>query len=265
MHQFLRYFLLAVALAGFTSCSTMKKPSAATAPASGKPNIENLSAKKFSATMTADYLLFLPKGYAADGTNRWPLILFLHGAGERGTNVWRATIHGPTKFIEKNPGFPFIVVTPVCPEGHKWSDEIVLGILDSVIAKHAVDTNRIYLTGLSMGGYGAWSLLTTFPERFAAAAPICGGEGNIGIVLSLMDKTKGPALKNLPVWAFHGGKDNVVRVEESERMVKLLKNAGNKNVNLTIYPEAEHNSWTQTYDDPELYKWFLKYRLNDAK
>ncbi len=192
---------------------------------------------------------------------RWPLILFLHGSGERGTNIWRATIHGPTKFIEKHPEFPFILVTPQCPEGNKWSDDLLMGLLDSVTADYAVDTNRIYLTGLSMGGYGAWSLATTYPERFAAVAPICGGEGNIGVVLSMLDGVKGPALKKLPVWAFHGGKDNVVDVEESERMVKIFKKLGNEDVKLTIYPEATHNSWAVTYDNPELYEWFLQHEL----
>ena len=222
----------------------MKKQSPA---APGKPKIDNISAQKFAATFSSDYSLFLPKRYEAGGTNRWPLILFLHGAGERGTNVWRATVHGPTKYIKKNPDFPFILVTPVCPDGHKWSDEIVLGILDSVIAKYSVDTNRIYLTGLSMGGYATWSLATTFPERFAAVAPICGGEGTIGMILTMGDKVKGPALKKLPVWAFHGAKDNVVALEQSERMVQALKNIGNTNVNLTVYPKAMHDSWTETY------------------
>ena len=235
------------------------------AAAPGQPAIENLSARTFSETIKVDYVLFLPKGYASGDAKRWPLILFLHGAGERGTNVWKATTHGPSKFIEKHPDFPFIVVTPLCPSGAKWSDQVLLGLLDEIIATHAVDTNRIYLTGLSMGGYGTWSLATTFPERFAAVAPICGGEGTIGAVLSLGDKSKATALKNLPIRAFHGGKDNVVPVEESERMVKFLQKVGVKDIKLTIYPEATHNSWTQTYDNPELYDWFLAHKKKPVK
>jgi predicted peptidase len=249
-------FLLAVGALVLASCSSMKK---STVPDPGKPDIANLSARKYTGTVRANYLLFLPKDYDARGGKRWPTIVFLHGSGERGTNVWRTTIHGPTKFIKTHPDFPFILITPQCPKGEKWSDEIVLGILDSVSAKYAVDTNRVYLTGLSMGGYGTWSLATTFPERFAAVAPICGGEGSIGAIMSLFDKTKGSALKKLPVWAFHGAKDNDVPVQESERMVKLLKDAGNPNVKLTIYPNAMHNSWTETYNNPELYEWFLKF------
>lgn len=258
------HFVLAVSVMVLTSCSTVKKPAstaASTTPTPAKPDIANLTPRKFTATLRTDYLLFLPQGYKASRSKRWPLILFLHGSGERGTNIWRATIHGPTKYIEKHPEFPFILVTPQCPPGQKWSDDTLLALLDSVIAKYNVDTNRIYLTGLSMGGYGTWSLATTYPERFAAVAPICGGEGNIGVVLSIHENTKADALKTLPIWAFHGGKDNVVSVEESERMVNILKKIGNSDVKLTIYPEAQHNSWTETYNNPELYEWFLEHSL----
>jgi predicted peptidase len=254
-------FLLAVGALALTSCSSMKTKAAE----SGRPAIKNLSARKFSETIRADYLLFLPKGYSSTSTNRWPLILFLHGSGERGTNVWKTATHGPTKYIEKNPDFPFILVTPLCPSGQKWPDDMVLGLLDKVIAEQMVDTNRIYVTGLSMGGYGAWSLATTFPERFAAVAPICGGEGTIGAVLSQMDKAKASAFKNLSIWAFHGAKDNVVPVGESERMVNFLKKCGVKEIKLTIYPEAMHNSWTETYNNPKLYDWFLQHKLKPVK
>ena len=248
-------FILAAGALALAPSTAMTQETAT----STRPAIKNLSPHKFSVTTRGDYLLFLPQGYSATGTKRWPLVLFLHGAGERGSNVLRTAIHGPTKYIEKHPDFPFIFVSPQCPEGAKWSDRVVLGLLDQVIAEQAVDTNRIYLTGLSMGGFGAWSLATTYPERFAAVAPICGGEGVIGTALSLMDKTKAPLLKNLPFWAFHGAKDNVVPLEESQRMVNLLKLMGVKDVKLTIYPEATHNSWTKRYNNPELYKWFLSH------
>lgn len=232
---------------------------------STRPAIKNLTPHHFSVTTQGNYLLYLPEEYKPTGAKRWPLILFLHGAGERGTNVWRTGIHGPVKYIEKHPDFPFILVSPQCPDGEKWSDNVVLGVLDQVMAEQAVDPERVYLTGLSMGGYGVWSLATTYPERFAAAAPICGGEGSIGATLSLMDKFKGPQLKKLPIWAFHGAKDDVVPVEESKRMVDYLKKMGVKDVKLTIYPKATHNSWTQTYDNPELYKWFLSHTKKPGK
>jgi predicted peptidase len=254
MNKFL-HFLLAGGTGLLASCSSMKPEAAAP----DRPAIKNLSAQNFSATIHANYLLFLPRNYSNAGAERWPLILFLHGAGERGKDVWKAAFHGPTKYIEKHPDFPFIVVIPQCPARRVWSHEVVLGLLDQITAQYAVDTNRIYLTGLSMGGYGAWSLATAYPERFAAVAPICGGEGNIGVLLAGADRDKGVALKSLGFWAFHGAKDNVVPVSESQRMVDILEKFGVKDVKLTIYPEAQHNSWTETYDNPALYEWFLQH------
>jgi predicted peptidase len=217
----------------------------------------HLTAQHFTGSIHADYLVFLPKGYDAAGTNRWPMILFLHGIGESGTNIWKTTVHGPAKYIEKNPDFPFIVVSPQCPVGQKWSDPVLLGILDEAIAKYSVDEQRVYLTGLSMGGAGTWSLATTYPERFAAVAPICGSDGIMGIIVSGADRKKAAALKRLPIWAFVNEGDPVVPREESQHMVDALNKFGNKEVKLTVYPQASHDSWTETYDNPELYKWFL--------
>jgi predicted peptidase len=204
------------------------------------------------------YLLFLPQGYQPKAAKRWPLILFLHGSGERGTNVWKVATHGPPKNVTAHPDFPFIVVSPQCRDGQTWSNDTLLALLDEITRNHRVDRSRIYLTGLSMGGYGTWSLGLTYPEKFAAIAPICGGGDLISVLLS--SREKGPALNSLPVWAFHGAKDPVVPVEESQRMVDALKKAGAKEVKLTIYPNAQHDSWTQTYNDPELYEWFLAHR-----
>jgi len=218
-------------------------------------------ARKFersvTRTLSADYLLFTPKGYDAKGSKRWPLMLFLHGAGERGTNLQKVAVHGPPKIVKSRPDFPFIVVSPQCPIDETWSNEVILGLLDEVIATQRVDTNRIYLTGLSMGGFGSWSLALRYPERFAAVAPICGGGSMLDALLA--SRTKANELKKLPFWVFHGAKDPVVKLEESERLVKALKNAGVKEVELTVYPEAEHDSWTQTYANEKLYEWFLKH------
>jgi predicted peptidase len=220
------------------------------------------TAKKFehqvTQTLRAEYLLFLPKGYAEDREKRWPLILFLHGAGERGTDIQLVAKHGPPKIVQERPDFPFIVVSPQCPPGQRWRNEVLLPLLDEVIANHRVDTSRVYLTGLSMGGYGSWTLGTEHPERFAAMAPICGGGERISVLLAGREKRQ--ALQTLGVWAFHGAKDTVVPPEESERMVDALKRAGVSDLKLTIYPEADHDSWTVTYANPELYDWFLKHR-----
>lgn len=233
---------------------------AADVPEPGPDGLQ--SAKSFKTritrTVSAEYLLFLPKDYKTARETKWPLIYFLHGAGERGTNVWRTGIHGPPKIVRERTDFPFIVVSPQCAPGQRWDNDTLLALLDEVIHKYRVDTRRVYLTGLSMGGYGTWSLGLACPERFAAIAPICGGGERIAVLLP--DPNKKEALKSLGVWAFHGAKDSVVDAEESERMVKALRKAGCTDVELTIYPEAGHNAWTETYANPKLYDWFLQHQ-----
>ena len=229
------------------------------AATSAAPSPQVAKHLEFARTQHFDvnYLLFLPEGYDAKAEKRWPLILFLHGAGERGTNVWKVATHGPPKNVKAHPDFPFIVISPQCPERQSGSKDVLLGLLDEITAKYAVDTKRIYLTGLSMGGYGTWDLGMAYPEKFAAIAPICGGGETMSVMRA--SREKGPALKSLGVWAFHGGKDPTVPLEESQRMVAALKKAGVEDVKLTVYPEAQHDSWTETYNNPELYDWLLKH------
>ncbi len=224
------------------------------------------------------YLLYLPPGYDAKAAKQWPVILFLHGAGERGTNLALVAVHGPPKLVKKNPPVPkteteeaqknreaatklasenFIIISPQCPNDQCWDSDAILGLLDSVLASHKVDASRVYLTGLSMGGFGSWALLAKAPERFAAIAPICGGGNSIDLLLPA--RGTAAALKATPVWAFHGAKDPVVVLAESERMVAAIKKAGVKDVQLTVYPEAQHDSWTATYSNPKLYEWFLSH------
>ena len=150
------------------------------------------------------------------------------------------------------------MVSPQCPEGQRWDNDVVLALLDEVTERYRVDRGRVYLTGLSMGGFGTWSLGLAHPERFAAIAPICGGGDPLALLLA--DPKKVNALKTLPVWAFHGAKDPVVKLEESQRMVDTLKKFGCKEVELKVYPEAQHDSWTETYNNPKLYDWFLAHR-----
>jgi len=244
-------FLLVTA-AGLTACTTFHPTKMA------DNQIPQSFKRRLSKPVQANYLLYLPKDYGANKTNRWPLILFLHGAGERGTNIWKVAVHGPPKLIKQKQQFPFIVISPQCPEGEVWSNDLLLNLLDRVTAKYAVDRSRIYLTGLSMGGFGTWNLAVQHPERFAAIAPICGGGDTINILLTTPAKAR--ALKTLGVWAFHGAKDPVVNVEESQRMVAALKKAGCQEVKLTVYPEAQHDSWTEAYRNQELYDWFLAHR-----
>ena len=207
---------------------------------------------------TAHFLLYLPEGYQGKKESQWPLMLFLHGAGERGDNLNRVKVHGPPKLVEKGQKFPFIIISPQCPKNQRWDDAMLTVLLDHVCKEYRVDTSRLYLTGLSMGGYGSWSLGMALCDRFAAIAPICGGGSFIDVYNA--SGAKGKALRSLGVWAFHGAKDTVVPISESEKMVEALRKFGHPDPKLTIYPDARHDSWTKTYDNPELYQWFLKNR-----
>lgn len=216
---------------------------------------------QFSKTITKElklnYLKYLPKGYHDDAAKSWPLVVFLHGSGERGTNLSAVAVHGPPKLVREGHDYPFILISPQCPDGQIWDDDAVLGMIDDVMAHERVDTKHVYLTGLSMGGFGTWSLAAKHPERFAAIAPICGGGERLRLLL--LSEAQKQALKTLGVWAFHGGKDNVVKLEESERMVAAFKSAGNQDIQLTVYPDAGHDSWTQAYNEPTFVEWLLKH------
>ncbi len=205
----------------------------------------------FEQAMRLRYLLFLPRDYGIEPGRKWPLILFLHGAGERGNNLKRVKKHGLPKIVERRPDFPFVVLSPQCPEEATWWDYrlILKALLDEIVARYAIDKRRIYLTGLSMGGYGTWGMAMAYPKLFAAIAPICGGGFPEFAHL----------LKDVPVWAFHGAEDDVVKLEANQRMVDALRACGG-NVRFTVYPGVGHDSWTQTYDNPELYEWFLQHR-----
>ena len=195
--------------------------------------------------VTMKYLLYLPKDYAQKDS--WPLVLFLHGAGERGDNLELVKKHGPPKLIEAGKDFPFIVVSPQCPQGKWWEPMELATLLDEIVAKYKVDKDRIYVTGLSMGGFGTWSLAAYQPQRFAAIVPICGGGEPFVTML----------FAHVPAWVFHGAKDPTVPLERSQQMVEVLKHNGG-NVKLTVYPEAGHDSWTETYNNPQLYEWLLQ-------
>ena len=184
------------------------------------------------------YLLYLPKDY--DTKESWPLVLFLHGSGERGEDLEMVKKHGPPKFVAEGKEFPFIVVSPQCPKGKSWEPHELNALLDEIVQKYKVDKDRICVTGLSMGGFGAWKLAAYMPQRLAAIAPICGGG----------DMSSARRLTKLQIWAFHGAKDKGVPVERSQEMIDAVtKNGGTPK--LTIYPEAEHDSWTETYNNPE--------------
>ena len=193
------------------------------------------------------YLEYFPE--INEGDENLPLLIFLHGMGERGDDLSKLKLHGPPSFLDQKKDFPFITISPQCPDTIYWNEEFLLPFYEEIIAKYPIDKKRIYLTGLSMGGFGTWGSIIAKPDLFAAAAPICGGG----------DPSKLEAVKSLPIWVFHGAKDQVVPLLRSEEMVNKLKELGSK-VKFTIYPKATHDSWTETYANPKLYEWLLSHQ-----
>ena len=195
------------------------------------------------------YLLYLPPAYDTN-EEKWPLLLFLHGAGERGDDLELVKVHGPPKMIAQRRDFPFVVISPQCPKDVWWSIEALHALINEIIETHHIDKSRIYVTGLSMGGYGSWGLAYTYPEMFAAVAPICGGG----------DPEKAPLMKGIPTWVFHGARDDIVPLVRSQEMVDALEDVGGR-VRFTVYPEAGHvGAWVNAYDDPEFWEWMEKQR-----
>ncbi len=211
--------------------------------------------------VSLQYLLYLPKGYGEKPGEKWPLVLFLHGMGERGSDLDLVKKHGIPKIVMKKGDFPFVAVSPQCPIESTWpglTDELYALLVD-VMRKYKIDESRIYLTGLSMGGYGAWYLASAYPKLFAAVVPICGGMMRDS---GFQDRVK--ALRRIPIWIFHGEKDEAVPVQNSKDVFDALKKLRGR-VKLTVYPELGHDSWTKTYDDPELYSWLLKQKRPSRK
>ncbi len=201
---------------------------------------------RLSRQVTLPYLLY----QGASTQEKLPLLMFLHGAGERGNDLDLLKSHGIPKLIAQGQDFPFRVVAPQCPKNSWWTLELdaLKALLDKVIETNPVDTRRIYLTGLSMGGYGTWYLGGLYPKTFAALAPVCGG-GNLIL---------GRQLSDTPIWAFHGDKDDIIPLEESQRMVNIVKKAGGK-ARLTVYKNVAHNSWDKAYRNRRLYQWLLSH------
>jgi len=235
----MKYLTLAL-LPFFLSCSSVRDLSDA-APGQTRHRMT----RQVTTTVNVGYLLYLPKDYP-ESTQRWPLIVFLHGSGESGTDLEAVTRNGPPKIVGQHQDLPFVILSPQRSDGQSWAPSTIRMLLEDVVRRYQIDTDRVYLTGLSMGGFATWELALELPGAFAAIAPVCGG-GNPDAVC---------ALRDIPVWVFHGAKDNIVPIENSEEMVTALKACGG-NVRFTAYPGVGHNSWDSAYGDPELYRWFL--------
>jgi predicted peptidase len=221
---------------------------------------------------TLPYRLLQPKDY--DPNRKYPLVVFLHGAGERGADNEKQLVHGMSDFAsdEIMGKYPAFVIAPQCPEGMKWVEidwtleshtmperpsvplAATLKLIPALAKEFSLDASMIYVTGLSMGGYGTWDLLQRHPEIFAAGAPICGGG----------DPAYATRLKDVPIWAFHGDQDQAVKVRRSREMIDAIKAAGGS-PKYTEYPGVAHDSWTQTYRDPALYEWLFAQAKGERK
>lgn len=185
-----------------------------------------------------------------DKKGKKPLIVFLHGSGEKGTDTEKLKVHGPLKYIKNNPLDAYILA-PQCPENDYWDAEALYRLILKIQKENPdIDTNRIYLTGLSMGGWGAWNLAIAHPEMFAALVPICGFVDRVPMIENCK-------IAAIPTRIFHGLLDDVVSVDYAIAIYKKLKNCPDAKVALTIFDDANHDSWTRVYDHPEIYQWMM--------
>jgi predicted peptidase len=252
MRRVFSLMLLLISAVPSAQCKTLQ-------PGNGFLEREHVNAKQ----QRLKYLLFIPTGY--DARNKYPLVLWLHGGGARGNDPkvilsWGER-HGPLFFAraDNQAAFPCIILAPQCPPGKVWSDpysdepldqtSLALEILDRVQAEFAVDLSRLYLIGVSMGGYATWDIISRRPDKFAAAIPICGG-GN---------PSKAQAMTQTAIWAFHGDEDGMVSVAESRKMIEAVKVAGGR-PRYTEYKGVGHNSWEKAFMEPDFLSWIFSQR-----
>lgn len=242
-HTLLAPIAAALLVGAMASAEPQPEPgqTAKTLPPSIAEKTDNLHEK---------FWLYLPKRHMTS-EEPLPLIIYLHGSSRRGRNLEDVKGNGLPPLLDQNDDFEFVVASPQALSKYRWQecwqpDDLIL-LLDHLLATYHIDPNRVYLTGLSMGGYGTWACISRHSERFAAAVPICGG-GDPALAQSIGD---------LPVHAFHGDADYVVPAQRSIEMVEAVNEAGG-NAKLTLYPDVGHDSYTRTYANPELYRWLLQ-------
>ncbi len=221
----------------FQSCAAQSKP-------------QLIDAQQETVTKeTFDYYLYFPEAYETSPEDKFPLLLFLHGGGESGDSLVAVKRNGPPKLIARGKQFPFLILAPQNPHKKKWWNTVALKqLLDTIVQNHRIDTNRIYLTGLSRGGGAAWEMAVQYPDTFAALAVVCG-----------MTPLPYAAWidKKMPIWVFHGEEDQSIPISESETMVARLLSMG-YDVKFTRYPGVGHDSWIPAYNTEELYDWFIE-------
>lgn len=188
-----------------------------------------------------------PDNYEQDEAS-YPLLIFLHGAGERGDDLSKLGKHGPLKLMNAGKTFEQIVYAPLCPEDQWWEVDRLQASLEKLLKEYRIDRDRIYLTGLSMGGYATWKWAAAYPDQFAAIAPICGGG----------DHNDVEGLAKIPIWAFHGDADELVPLLESHKMIVAIQDAGGR-PHFTIYEGVGHDSWTETYANDQFWEWLFSH------
>jgi pimeloyl-ACP methyl ester carboxylesterase len=205
-------------------------------------------------TVHYQYLSYTPKEYNADPSRMWPLIIYLHGGSDRGTDLNKLFSSGIPDQIYRGREFPFIIIAPQCPEHIRFSTENWFeDFFKEITEKYRIDTNRVYLTGFSLGGAGTWYLAAKYPDKFAAIAPMSGFTSHLDFIDNSIDH-----LTDIPIWAFHGKIDTVVPFEETEQIIKKL-DGKNKDLRFSVEPEAGHWINWLVYPNQELYDWFLKH------
>lgn len=191
------------------------------------------------------YALHIP----ANTKEKKPLIIFLHGSGEKGNDIEKVKVHGPFKYL-KTHELDSYILAPQCPENEYWNEEVLYRLILKIQKENNIDSSRIYLTGLSMGAWGAWNLAFAHPETFAALVPIAGFVDRVPMIEDCK-------IKDIPTQIFHGLLDDVVSVDYSITIYKKLKSC-NANVQLTLFDDAGHDSWSKVYDNQDIYDWMFK-------
>lgn len=207
-----------------------------------------------NGNFTLGYYVYCPKVRSEE---KLPMIVFLHGAGERGngtTDLEKLKTHALPKYISEGKEFPAIILAPQCPEGVVWNNLVfaLKKLIDNVAESYNVDRDRISITGISMGGYGTWEMGMAFPNFFSAIAPICGG----GL------SWRCDVIKDVPIWAFHGDRDDVVPLRNSMEMVDRVNQFGG-NARLTIFHNVDHNSWEEAYTSSNVIEWLISKKRKD--
>ncbi len=214
--------------------------------------------KNITTEIKLTYLLHFPEDQSKTRDGKYPLLLFLHGMGESGNHLEDLYNTGLPKMIKEGLDLPFLTVMPQCPGDSFWTEETqaLKLLIDDLVSTHPVDESRIYITGLSMGGYGTYEMLIRYPEVFAAGIPICGGIGSVYSKINIL------RLKDKPLWIFHGEQDPVVPVAEAREIITTMSLLHSKNLKSTIYPDLQHDSWTRTYENNQIYRFLLENKIN---